>query len=68
MRYLELFLKTEIIVGNARNAFGTMLQQQSALPVPMLRQVSLQGSKIIKDQCVFEVFHCLGLSRSVLRL
>ena len=59
---------TEIIDGIIRNALGTMLEHFSALPVPMLRQVSVPGSKMMKNLGVFEVFHCLRPSGDVLRL
>ena len=39
----------------ARSTLGTMLYHESALPVPMLRQVPLQGSKVMKT-IVFLVF------------
>ena len=58
----------QIIDGIVKNALGTMLEHFSALPVPMLRQVSVLGSGMMKNRSVFEVFRCLGLSRSVLSL
>ena len=50
------------------SVLGTTLQHLSALPVPLLRQVSLQGSEMMKNQRVFVFFYCLVVSRSVLRL
>ena len=51
-----------------RSTLAATLLEIIALPVPLLRQVSLQGLKMMKNHRVFEVFRCLGLSRSVLRL
>ena len=51
-----------------RSTLAATLLKIIALPVPLLRQVSVPGSKMMKNRCVFEVFRCLGLSRSVLRL
>ena len=55
-------LETNVCLGSE------VLSNENALPVPMLRQVSLQGSRMMTNHSVFEVFRCLGLSRSVLRL
>ena len=56
------------LVYMLRSTLAATLLKIIALPVPLLRQVSLQGSKMMKNSSVFEVFRCLGLSRSVLRL
>ena len=51
-----------------RSTLAATLLKIIALPVPLLRQVSVQGLKMMKNHSVFEVFRCLGLSRSVLGL
>ena len=56
------------LVYMLRSTLAATLLKIIALPVPLLRQVLLQGSKVMKNRSVFEVFRCLGLSRSVLRL
>ena len=54
------------LVYMLRSTLAATLLKIIALPVPLLRQVSLQGSKMIKSHGVLEVFRCLGLARSVL--
>ena len=56
------------LVYMLRSTLAATLLKIIALPVPLLRQVPLQGSEMMKNRSVFEVFRCLGLSRSVLRL
>ena len=56
------------LVYMLRSTLAATLLEIIALPVPLLRQVSLQGSEMMKNHGVFEVFRCLGLSSSVLRL
>ena len=40
---LGIALKIQIIHAMARNALGTILSHESALPVPMLRQVYVEA-------------------------
>ena len=56
------------LVYMLRSTLAATLLKIIALPVPLLRQVSLQGSGMMKNHRVFEVFRCLGVSRSVLSL
>ena len=65
---LALLSLLDLVYIMLRSTLAATLLKIIALPVPLLRQVSLQGSEMMKNQSVFEVFRCLGLSRSVLRL
>ena len=56
------------LVYMLRSTLAATLLKIIALPVPLLSQVSVQGSKMMKNRGVFDLFRCLGLSRSVLSL
>ena len=56
------------LVYMLRSTLAATLLKIIALPVPLLRQVSVQGPKMMKNHGVFEVFRCLSLSRDVLSL
>ena len=56
------------LVYMLRSTLAATLLKIIALPVPLLRQVYAPRLSSDGDSSVFEVFRCLGLSRSVLRL
>ena len=68
MKWLELLGILISFMEKGERILTAALQHVSALPVPLLRQVYAPRLCIDENHCVFEVFRCLGLSRSVLSL
>ena len=56
MELLGFHTNFEVINGTVRNMLGTMVCHINALPVPMLRQVSVWTLKSMKNSRVFVCF------------